>query len=95
VGPDHQVSAPPNSPPADLFQIDLITPSDPARRSELNIYIEIPPGTGAKQLTVTIASKHLIVGIKGNPPYLDVSDGGKRFSLHICVVLATRTVDDS
>ena len=37
----------------------------------MNIYIDLPPGIGAKQLEVKIAPSHLTVGIKGNPPYLD------------------------
>lgn len=40
--------------------------------SEVNIYIRVPDGVGAKQLDVHIARQHLTVGIKGLPPYLDV-----------------------
>lgn len=38
---------------------------------EVNLYVEVPPGVGAKLLDVDISIKHLCVGIKGNPPYLD------------------------
>ena len=41
--------------------------------TEVNLYIQVPPGVRAKNLTVDIKSTHLSVGIKGNPPYLDVS----------------------
>ena len=41
--------------------------------TEVNIYITVPAGVRAKDLTVDIQSQHLTVGIKGNPPYLDVS----------------------
>lgn len=40
--------------------------------SEVNIYIRVPEGVGAKQLDVRITRQHLSVGIKGLPPYLDV-----------------------
>lgn len=41
--------------------------------TEVNIYIPIPAGVKAKDLAIDIQSSHLKVGIKGNPPYLDVS----------------------
>ena len=41
--------------------------------TEVNIYISVPSGVRAKDLAVNIQSHHLSVGIKGNPPYLDVS----------------------
>ena len=40
--------------------------------SELNLYLQLPPGVKAKQLFVDISSSHLRIGIKPNPPYLDV-----------------------
>ena len=40
--------------------------------SELNLYVQLPPGVKAKQLYVDISSSHLRIGIKPNPPYLDV-----------------------
>lgn len=40
--------------------------------SEVNLYIELPPGVGAKLLFVDIDATHLRVGINNNPPYLDV-----------------------
>lgn len=36
------------------------------------MYIPLPPGVGAKQLDISITSTQLTVGIKGNPPYLNV-----------------------
>lgn len=41
--------------------------------SEVNIYIEVPAGVKAKQLFVDISSTHISLGIRPNPPYLDVS----------------------
>ncbi len=51
-----------------------LTPSllCPTRRSEVNIYVDLPPGLPAKALDVAISVRHLTVGIRGNPPYLDV-----------------------
>ncbi len=40
--------------------------------SDLNVYVQLPTGVRAKQLFVDISSSHLRVGIKPNPPYLDV-----------------------
>lgn len=39
---------------------------------EVHCYITPPPGIKARQLDVTITARHLTVGIKGNPPFLDV-----------------------
>ena len=44
----------------------------PWHRSEVTIYVEVPPGVRAKQLDVAIQPHHLRVAILGNPPYLDV-----------------------
>lgn len=40
--------------------------------SEVNIYVEVPAGVRAKQLSIDIQRTHIKIGIKGNPPYLDV-----------------------
>ena len=40
--------------------------------SEVNIYIELPRGVSAKQLYVEISTRHIKIGIKPQPPYLDV-----------------------
>lgn len=40
---------------------------------EVNIYINLPPNVHPKQFYCKIQSKHVEVGIKGNPPYLNVS----------------------
>uniref|UniRef100_A0A2P2LL56 Uncharacterized protein MANES_01G161700 n=1 Tax=Rhizophora mucronata TaxID=61149 RepID=A0A2P2LL56_RHIMU len=40
---------------------------------EVNIYINLPPNVHSKQFYCKIQSKHVEVGIKGNPPYLNVS----------------------
>ena len=43
---------------------------------EVGIWIKPPPGVTSKHLDITIASGHLKVGIKGNPPFLDQATGG-------------------
>lgn len=40
---------------------------------EVNIYITLPPNVPKKLFYSKIESRHLEVGIKGNPPYLNVS----------------------
>ena len=44
--------------------------------SEVDVYIEVPPGVRAKELYVDFTTHHVRVGIKPNPPYLDVSGEG-------------------
>jgi hypothetical protein len=44
--------------------------------SEVNIYIEMPPGVTRKMLDITISPHHLKVGIKGTQPYIDEETGG-------------------
>jgi hypothetical protein len=41
--------------------------------SDVNIYVQLPSGVSARQLYVDITSTHIKIGIKPNPPYLDVS----------------------
>ncbi|XP_030537406.1 nudC domain-containing protein 2 isoform X1 [Rhodamnia argentea] len=38
---------------------------------EVNMYIKLPPNVHPKQFYCKIQSKHVEVGIKGNPPYLN------------------------
>ncbi|KAL4336060.1 hypothetical protein GQ457_07G035210 [Hibiscus cannabinus] len=38
---------------------------------EVNIYINLPPNVDSKQFYCKIQSKHVEVGIRGNPPYLN------------------------
>ena len=40
--------------------------------TEVNLYIQVPEGVRAKNLAIAIQNTHLSVGIKGNPPYIDV-----------------------
>lgn len=40
---------------------------------EVNLYIQPPPGLQASQVECTITPKHLRLGVKGNPPFIDVS----------------------
>ncbi|KAG2482136.1 hypothetical protein HYH03_018922 [Edaphochlamys debaryana] len=44
--------------------------------SEVNIYVEVPPGVTGKHLFVEITTKHLRFGIKPNPPYMDTDLAG-------------------
>lgn len=39
---------------------------------EVNLYIDRPPNVHAKQFYCKVQSKHVELGIKGNPPYLNV-----------------------
>lgn len=39
---------------------------------EVNLYIEPPRGLKAEQIECTITPRHLRLGIKGNPPFIDV-----------------------
>mmetsp|Transcript_10917 Transcript_10917/g.32472 ORF Transcript_10917/g.32472 Transcript_10917/m.32472 type:complete len:160 (-) Transcript_10917:78-557(-) len=38
--------------------------------SEVNIYVEVPPGISSKALFCDITTSRVSLGIKGNPPYL-------------------------
>uniref|UniRef100_A0A2N9EH54 CS domain-containing protein n=1 Tax=Fagus sylvatica TaxID=28930 RepID=A0A2N9EH54_FAGSY len=38
---------------------------------EVNMYINLPPNVPSKQFYCKIQSKHVELGIKGNPPYLN------------------------
>lgn len=39
---------------------------------EVQVYIDVPPGVKAKMLDVKISTKELTVGLKGNPPFMNV-----------------------
>merc|ERR1711998_139775 len=38
---------------------------------DLDVFVDVPPGTRAKQLNVEIKHKHLTIGFKGQPPMID------------------------
>ena len=39
---------------------------------EISVFIDVPPGVKAKMLDVRIDAKQLKVGLRGNPPFIDV-----------------------
>lgn len=41
---------------------------------EVQVFIEVPPGVTAKMLAVKMTAKQLTIGLKGNPPFIDVRD---------------------
>jgi len=41
--------------------------------SEVNMYVEVPPGMRAKEMFCEIEKQHVKFGLKGNPPFMDVS----------------------
>jgi hypothetical protein len=44
--------------------------------TEVNIYLEPPPGLTSKQFDIVISHRHLKIGIKGAPPFIDEDTGG-------------------
>ena len=48
---------------------------------EVNLYIEPPPGVTADRVDCKITPNHIRLGIKGNPPFLDVSALGSVFAV--------------
>ena len=56
---------------------------------EIHVFIEVPPGVKAKMLDIKIDAKRLRVGLRGNPPFIDVraatrvnTSAGWRHHLH-------------
>lgn len=41
---------------------------------EVNLYIEAPPGVTADRIECKITPRHICLGLKGNPPFIDVRD---------------------
>jgi hypothetical protein len=41
--------------------------------AEVNMYVEVPPGVHARDMFCDIEARHVRFGLKGNPPFLDVS----------------------
>ncbi|CAN0390603.1 unnamed protein product, partial [Ectocarpus sp. 13 AM-2016] len=39
---------------------------------EVNLYIETPPGVKADRIECKITPRHICLGLKGNPPFIDV-----------------------
>ena len=44
--------------------------------SEVNIYIQPPPGVRSNMFDIAISHRHLKVGLKSAPPFLDEETGG-------------------
>lgn len=44
--------------------------------TEVNIYIQPPPGVTSKMLDIKIEPHRLVVGLKGTPPFIDEETGG-------------------
>ena len=44
---------------------------------EVNIFFAPPPGLRAAEIDCVILPHHLKLGIKGNPPFLDVRTGSR------------------
>ena len=44
--------------------------------SEVDIFVDVPPGVKAKALFCKITTDHLSFGLHGNPPFLDLDLGG-------------------
>lgn len=42
--------------------------------TDVNVYVEVPPGVRARDMFCDIERQHVRFGIKGNPPFLDVSE---------------------
>lgn len=49
---------------------------------EVSVSVPIPPGTKSRFVTCEIKKNHLKVGLKGNPPIIDVS--GLLLLLSLC-----------
>jgi hypothetical protein len=53
--------------------------------AEVNVYVPVPPGVRARDMFCDIEKAHLRFGLKGNPPFLDVSPGhgaGRVWAVH-------------
>lgn len=54
---------------------------------EVHVYITPPPGVRAKMLDVSIAPTHLKIGIKGNPPFINVRTMCACVYVRVCIQL--------
>ena len=52
------------------------------------MYIETPPGVRAKHLDIKIMPTQLTIGIKGNPPFINVRSW---ICVHTCIEIHTCT----
>lgn len=41
--------------------------------ADVNVYVPVPPGVRGRDMFCDIEARHLRFGLKGNPPFLDVS----------------------
>eukprot|EP00798_Chlamydomonas_sp_ICE-L_P003977 gene3977-14056_t len=60
--------------------------------SEVNIYIDVPPGIRAKQMFCDITTQHLKFGLTGNPAFMDQPLGGQARVSESCWTLEDSTL---
>lgn len=59
--------------PNNVNGLDMDTYSWGQSLQEVNIQIPVPPGTKSRSIACEIKKNHLKVGLKGQPPIIDVS----------------------
>jgi HSP20 family molecular chaperone IbpA len=63
---------------------------------EIQVYIDVPPGVKAKMLDIKISATRLAIGLRGNPPFIDVrstrSTVLRRIALTLCIVCLYRRI---
>ena len=44
--------------------------------AEVTMYVDVPPGVRARDMFCDVEQRHIRFGLKGNPPFMDVSGRG-------------------